>query len=332
MTQHEFDRLTEKYLAGQCSDEEIALLEKWATLHYDEQSTGRLFDSDKAEQETREKIWQLLKTGSLSGKRIIPVKWIAGIAASLLLLGAGLQYLRQMDRHSEKQVTEVVSDTTSGHPSRITLPDGSSVILGEGADIVADESFGAENRKVWLDGEAFFEVMPDPQKPFIVQTGDLVTEVLGTSFRIKPQQSQKKIEVSVVSGKVSVYTAESTGKNKKDGVIAMPNQKVSYDLILKTLRQDLVDAPQPVQKAESHARFLFDEVPVGQVLDRISEIYGVQLIAGNPDMRQCIFTGDLTGLDMYRQLDFLCEVTRARYEIRGTAIFISGPGCQAAQR
>ena len=331
MTQHEFDKLTEKYLAGQCSDEEIALLEKWAALHYNEQSEGKLFDSDKAEQETREKIWQLLHAHSRSGRNIM-VKWIAGIAASLLLLGAGLLYLRHMDSRPEKQVAEVVPDTTTGHPSRITLPDGSSVILGEGADIVADEHFGVENRKVWLEGEAFFEVMPDPQKPFIVQTGDLVTEVLGTSFRIKPQQNQKKIEVSVVSGKVSVYTAESTGRNKKDGVIAMPNQKVSYDLILKTLRQDLVDAPQPVQKAESSARFLFDEVPVGQVLDRISEIYGVQLIAGNPDMRLCIFTGDLTGLDMYRQLDFLCEVTRARYEIRGTAIFISGPGCQPAPR
>ncbi len=331
MTQHEFDKLTEKYLAGQCSDEEIALLEKWATLHYSEQSAGRLFDSDKAEQETREKIWQLLKPGANPRRRVVPGRWIAGIAASFLILGAGLQYLRHIDKHSEKQVVEVVSDTATGHPSRITLPDGSSVILGEGADIVADEYFGAENRKVWLEGEAFFEVMPDPQKPFIVQTGDLVTEVLGTSFRIKPQQSQKKIEVSVVSGKVSVYKAESTGKNKKDGVIAMPNQKVSYDLILKTLRQDLVDAPQPIQKKESVSRFLFDEVPVGQVLDSISEIYGVQLIAGNPDMKQCIFTGDLNGLDMYRQLDFLCEVIQAKYEIRGTAIFISGPSCRQVQ-
>lgn len=328
MTQHEFDLLTAKYLAGECSPEEIALLEKWASLHFDDQTGEKLFDSDKAENEARERIRRSLKIGRRAGRRRYLVQWAAGIAAALVLSVAGFQYLADKERRTGTPVAEAIADSASNSRTKVTLPDGSQVILEEGSDIVADREFGHANRKVWLKGEAFFEVRSNPQLPFIVQTEDLVTEVLGTSFRIKPQQSQKKIEVSVVSGKVSVYTAEPTGKNRKDGVIAMPNQKVSYDLVLKTLRQDLVDAPKPVQKIEPSASFLFDEAPVGTVLSRIGEIYGVQLIPGNPNLKDCIFTGDLSGLDMYRQLDFLCEVIGATYEVRGTAVFISGAGCR----
>ena len=324
MTNQNFDTLAEKYLSGECSPEEIALLEQWAKFHFDEQSSAKHFDSVKTEEETRDKIWRALRMKGREKPRGFIIKWVAGIAASLLFLivcfyGFQDQFEISPQFHKAAHV-----------PTKVILPDGSVVTLEEGASIVADKKFGLAERKVWLKGEAFFEVTPNPQVPFIVMTGDLVTEVLGTSFRIKPEKGRKQIDVSVVTGKVSIYTVGTTGKNKKDGVIATPNQKISYDEIQKTLRQDLVDVPRPVLKIEPASSFHFDEEPVGKVLARIGEIYGVQLISGNSNIRQCIFTGDLTGLDMYRQLDFLCEVIGAKYEVRGAAIFVTGPGCQPA--
>jgi transmembrane sensor len=323
MTTQEFDALTGKYLAGLCTPEETALLEKWANLQFDEHTAARQFDSAIAEDKKRKEIWKLLRLKGHDGRRRLVIRWLAGIAASLLLLGVFFGTFKRLGSIGDSAI-----GTQANAQTKVTLPDGSVVILEEGADIVTDKNFGLTDRRVWLKGEAFFQVTPNPLLPFFVQSEDLVTEVMGTSFRIKPQKNQKKIEVFVMSGKVSIYTAGSTGKNKKDGVIATPNQKISYDQASKTLRQDLVDSPMPVVKITSPASFKFDEEIVETVLARISETYGVQLISGNPNIRQCVFTGDLNGLDMYRQLDFLCEVIGAKYEVRGTAIFISGPGCQ----
>lgn len=322
MTTHEFDALTNKYLAGQCTPEETALLEKWANLQFDEQSGTMLFDSEEEEGKKCKEIWQSISVNDERFWHRIGIHWLAGIAASLIFIAVFFGIYSRYGSLGEPDFGTQASTQT-----KVTLPDGSVVILEKGADIVTDKKFGVTERRVWLKGEAFFQVTPNPLLPFFVHADDLVTEVLGTSFRIKPQKNQKKIEVSVISGKVSIYTAGSTGKNKKDGVIATPNQKISYDQTLKILRQDLVDSPSPVVKLQSSASLKFDEQPVETVLSRISEIYGVQLISGNPKIKQCVFTGDLNGLDMYRQLDFLCEVIGAEYEVRGTAIFVSGPGC-----
>lgn len=329
MTQHEFDRLSEKFLAGKCTHEEVALLRKWADLNFEQQSGTDLFQSDTEEALIGRKLWSSLNIVPEKSKRSLWIKLGAGIAASLLLGGFSLFFLNDRSDAIPQapQPTASIQKTNLPASSKVTLPDGSTVILEEGADIVADKDFGIKDRKVILKGEAFFDVKPDQDHPFVVMTEDLVTEVLGTSFRIKPEKDLKKIEVSVVTGKVSIYTSQSKNQRKKNGVIAMPNQKVSYDIISKTLKQDLVDIPQPLLKATNTQLLSFDEVSVSKVLSKISDIYGVQFITGSPSISGCTFTGDLNGLDMYRQIEAICEVLGFEYEVRGTTVFISGEGC-----
>ncbi len=329
MTQHEFDRLSEKYLAGQCTEEEMMLLKKWADFHYEEQSNESLFAFGNEEITPKERIWRAVtNSAGIPQRRRVLWRRLAGVAAAVLLSGSFVFYVLT-DRQVAPEEAAVILPfaTPVVQSSKVTLPDGSFVFLEQGADIVADKDFGVGNRKVWLKGEAFFDVKPNPNLPFTVYAGELVTEVLGTSFRIAPKPAQKKIEVSVVTGKVSVYTAQTENQRKRDGVIAMPNQRVSYDLERKSLKQDVVDVPVPVSKAEASRDFDFDESPVSEVLARISEVYGIQVIAGTPDLKRCIFTGDLNDLDMFRKLDFLCEVVGATYELRGAAVFVTGKGC-----
>ncbi len=329
MTKQEFDRLSEKYKAGQCSHDEIALLEQWAALHLRQQD--RMIVNELELLKIEAPLWNRIQasTGLLeAGKpRFTWLTILTGVAAglSLLLLAWVLLPDTPVRQDEEVSIVGVQTKNTGNMQQTVQLADGSTVLLEPGASVVADENYGQQTRTVRLEGEAFFDIQSNPEMPFLVFTGDLVTEVLGTSFRIKPRAGQKTIEVSVVTGKVSVYAGG--GSRKKDGVIITPNQKVVYDTELKTIRQDLVDLPKVVVPDPQKLDFSFDEIRVDSVFSVMHRTYGVDIVVGNPGLNRCVFTGDLSGLDMYRQLDFICEVINAAYEIRGAAIFITGNGC-----
>jgi heme oxygenase len=72
---------------------------------------------------------------------------------------------------------------------------------------------------------------------------------------------------------------------------------------------------------------LFSETPLLTVLEGLSQTYGIEMDLANPGLSACTFSGNLTGLPLYTQLDLLCRAMGANYVVRGTRILISGPGC-----
>src|SRR5690606_16871269 len=106
----------------------------------------------------------------------------------------------------EKHQPEVyiVKENPASERSRFTLPDGSLVWLNCTSSLRYLESFSGNERKVELVGEAFFEVMEDSLRPFIVYSGNLSTTALGTSFNVAAYPEKDMIEVALISGKVSI--------------------------------------------------------------------------------------------------------------------------------
>ncbi|ODS86182.1 MAG: hypothetical protein ABS46_01375 [Cytophagaceae bacterium SCN 52-12] len=332
MKRHKFDEIVEKYCAGESSPEEEEMLDRWADMHFRQYTDHSVFTQEDEAQKMKMQIWKKIridmvvrKSKSWRGKR----QFLAGAAAALVTLLAAAYFLLTAPgkKSSGISVTGAETKNITQVPQRITLPDGSTVVLETGARLVTDEHYGKQARTVYLTGEAFFEVQPNAQKPFFVYTGDLVTEVLGTSFRIRPEGDKKTIEVSVITGKVSVYADNEGDDKKRNGVIATPNQKVIYNTELKTLRHDLTDAPQIIVPDAQVPDFDFKETPLIEVLRLMQQVYRIEIVVRNPALNQCVFTGDLNGLDLYRQLDFICEVMGARYEIRGATVFVNGENC-----
>jgi len=329
MTQHEFDILAEKYAAGHCSSEETALLERWAAHHYDEKYAFLI----ELEAKVLEKqLWQRIETEAdlrpVKTIRIPPWVWV-GVAACLTIIMG--YFVLNEPKFSEVALFPkegIETKNRANSRQKVVLPDGSTVMLEKNASIVTDESYGQETRSVYLIGEAFFDVKRNEKAPFLVHSGDLITEVLGTSFRIKPQKNAQIIEVSVKTGRVSVYSTEPQKDKKHNGVILTPNQKILFDTQLKTIQQGIVDFPHLVIPNMKPVDFQFDESTVASVLLLLKKAYGVEIEVANPVLNQCAFTGDLNGLDMYKQLDLICESISAQYEIRGTTIFVLGNGCK----
>jgi len=333
MKRHKFDEIVEKYCAGKSSPEEEEMLDKWADMHFRQYTDHSVFMQEDEAQKTKTQIWKKIRIDAEIRRKHKPwwskVQFLVGMAASLIAVLAFAWFLLVVPGDKSPKIAAIGVETknTTQAPQRVTLPDGSTVVLETGASLVTDENYGRQARTVYLTGEAFFEVQPNARIPFFVYTGDLVTEVLGTSFRIKSEGNKNTIEVSVITGKVSVYTGNEGNGKRRNGVIATPNQKVIYNTELKTLRHDLMDAPQIIVPDAEIPDFDFKETLLADVLKLMQQVYKIEIIVGNPVLNHCVFTGDLNGLDLYRQLDFICEVMGARYEIRGATVFVNGESC-----
>lgn len=336
MTRGEFEKLAERYRLGECTPEEVAFVEQWVRVNGVADGEDRMLFENEAEVEHIEaEVWgniqraaglNMKKPGWRTGRVLWPV-----VAASLILVIAGISLTdRFLRTDPEPELAGLETFNTSTNRQRIILPDSSVVTLAEGASIATSESYGRQTRTVRLKGEAFFEILPDPKVPFLVYSGDLVTEVLGTSFTIKPETKTKTIEVSVATGKVSVYSNEKDRNQRRRGVIITPNQKAVYDMESKTIREDLVDDPKMVEPGIPESDFNFDEMPVKKVLATLRKSYGMEIVVSNPELNDCEFTGNLNGFDLFKQLSYICNTVGAEYEVRGTTIFLTGNGCESS--
>lgn len=332
MTKGDFAQLVEKYWLGQCTPAEIAFVEEWLKFNEPDPSQHlSVFETQKEAEEMEYELWENITENSgieNTRSRKYRLRWLSrGIAAAII--GFAATYLlnnqyKYFELVSVPSRFETVNSSTSRQ--RITLPDCSTVTLSEGASISLADGFGNQTRIVHLKGEAFFEIQPDPSVPFLVYSGDLVTEVLGTSFLIKP--GSNTIEVAVATGKVSVYSNEKDRNQRRKGVIITPNQRAIYNLESKTIQQDIVDNPQIVnEQTAPNPNFNFDETPLSTVLTVLKKAYGTDIMVSNPTLNNCVFTGNLNGYDLFKQLSYICNTIEAQYEVRGTTIFLTGEGC-----
>jgi len=268
---------------------------------------------------------------SINTGKNVKFYWIASGIAALFVIFFSLFY--QSDFKNKLEFASiprngVETKNNANSLQKITLPDGSHVLLGKNAHIVVAENFGVKTRTVYLTGEAFFTITKNEKIPFFVHVDNLITEVIGTSFKISKPTSDKLIEVSVKTGKVSVYTHDQKSMNKSNGVIITPNQKAVFNIISRTINESIVDVPQVILQNIKKSDFEFDDVHVSGIFKKMQQIYGIEIIQVNSNINLCVFTGDLNGLDMFKQLDFICSSINASYEVRGSSIFISGEGCK----
>lgn len=341
MTQYEFDKILEKYLAGQCTPGEEEIVTKWyERVKLKENET--LIEAN--EENIGIQLWKKIERSTILKKNRRFIYWIrSGSVAAVAILLLWIGWWVIVDQPFNVNVPNKITQNTptnaeaieiknnSTKPQEISLADGSLVVLQPQSALSYYDSFGKTTRTVHLYGDAFFKIKRDITKPFQVFTGKLVTEVLGTSFFIKQQQASGTIEVEVRTGKVSVYENAITGNNKKQTKILTQNQKITFRTDTRQLIPSIVKQPLTVTtlkpKAEPSIELSFEDATLKAVCAQLEKRYLLQIFIEDEAVNHCVFTGDLNGLPLFTQLDLVCKSIGARYEIEDTHIFIKGKGC-----
>lgn len=220
---------------------------------------------------------------------------------------------------------------------RIVFHDGSMVLLQPGAAITYPSRFLPNSREVILDGDGFFDVAKNPSSPFYVYQDQTVTHVLGTSFWIRKDKSTGRVEVSVRTGRVEVYTTAGSNRKPEAGVVLTPNQKVIYSPEDGYFKTTLVDDPFPIQKHRDTVvtKEVYTDnfnpaqtVSVKDLLGSLENTYGIKIELENESMNDCHFSGDISNIGLYQKLDIICQAINASYERRELTILIKGKGCR----
>ena len=347
MSRKAFHLLLKRYLDGTCSAQERDTVNQWYELLGDEE----LFSNQTEDLSVAEdRIWQRIQEKIESEKSpaifkkerhlsALPksYKWIAAILIPLVVIT-----LFALNRKPETSTVTIASfhlpqddnfyirKNNTSSLLLIKLADGSLVRLQPGAMLSCPKQFAASKREVYLDGGASFSVTKNPARPFLVYTGAIVTQVLGTSFTIKKENN--RFEVAVLTGKVAVYEEDNKQLHDKGGVVITPNEKVTYYSDNHHFITALVDRPVIVEEKAVDSTlfresFSFDETPVTDVINRLQKAYAVQIIPENDKINHCLFSGNLSGESLYNMLDLICGAIGSDYEIRGTSIILTGNGC-----
>jgi transmembrane sensor len=337
-----FRQLLKRYLDNTCTDEEKRIVDQWYELLDNEVEIPD--DSELTNIEDR--IWNKIQANTSFETPVKAISKKSGrtwlVAASVLAALLAITFLFTYNKKNSADKTRTASTyipagllkevkNTSAAIQTFTLEDGSAVKLYPGAKLSYPAAFVVDKREVYLEGDAFFNVSKNPARPFYVYSNQIVTQVLGTSFEISGKTG--RIEVNVKTGKVAVYENHSVvnldaTQQKSNGVIITPNQKVTYYQEERHFITAIVDQPLPVAREEDRQipdnQFNYNDAPLTKVLKDIESTYELEIILENEKIRNCLFTGNLTGENLFNKLEGICLVFGATYELKGTKILLKG--------
>lgn len=195
-----------------------------------------------------------------------------------------------------------------GGEYKLVLEDGSRVYLNSNTKLHFPLVFAGEKRVVHLEGEAYFEVAFDSLKPFIVMTGGMEVQVLGTKFNIKAYTDDQAIFTTLVSGSVQIKERESAHT-----ALLRPDEQCIYTTHDGRMRIHTVD-PQ-VSLGWIHGRFVFENETLEEILKQLGRWYDVKIFFRDPQVAGYRFTGNVGRFD---QISTLLRMIEKAYDISFT--------------
>ena len=321
MEKSDFDRLLERYLNDEVTEQERIKIEAWL-----EATKTKASADQELSKHAEDRIFRKI-TGNLDNidemvtlarpkKRPDLSHWILRIAAGLLFFAAvayGVRYLLH-ESQTKAQVASVVK------VDKLILSDGSLVWLRGDSKLVYYEKQDEGIRYSELEGEALFEVAKDPARPFVIQCGEVRLRVLGTSFSVKTGPDQ--LELKVLTGRVNLAA------EKRDvAVDVAPNEEVIYrngGIEKHTLTKDIVDA---VTK-DTEYNMEFSNAPMEGVFKKIERKFDVEVRFANPGIGRCRITADLTDQSLESTLQMVTEVLPVEYSRNGRIVTFTGNDCK----
>ena len=331
MKRENVNDLLTRYIKGECTADEIHVVEEWLAQNWEDNNEWKLMDDYSRQQWLSSLYGDIQNTIQLENKnRVKPLshykvwKSVASIAA-LLLVTFGLYFTLSLLKSWNAPISYQQVSVPSGELKELVLEDGTRLWLNSKSSLKYPLKFNGREREVYLDGEAYFEVAHNDKQPFVVHTGELKTRVLGTIFNIVAYQDHAEVKVVLLSGKVEVMKEDDL--NEVNPLILQPKQVAKYQKGDQALsKSDINDTNQ--YSAWKDGKLIFDETLLNEVLDRLSVSYNVRFVLKNPKLNGCKITGSFTTLQKIDQIvESIVLSIGGKYIKNSNQFILDGEGC-----
>ncbi|MEO1054509.1 MAG: FecR domain-containing protein [Bacteroidota bacterium] len=264
--------------------------------------------------EVKAKIDQVIKSSDQKSDGIQLLSWQWASVAAVIALLTISWFVFQSPMENAQVITHA---TAFGETRLITLPDNSTVLLNANSTIKYTDDWDEKlTREVWLEGEGFFDVKKVihsenegsvVRKQFLVHSGAMQVEVLGTTFNVNSREETSKVVLA--SGKIALTVANDKDTTK----LAMnPGDFIQYTSTTREILKKEVDAKKFTSWREN--KLHFEETSLEEVASIIENNYGLKVVFEHPDLKQITLTGTMSTASLETFIDVLSESIDAQIE------------------
>lgn len=330
---HDIKSITEKYIQGKCTPEELEEvmvlfadsyhnLELRATLYKyweTDETIGRPEIPANELSVILDKVHHRINLAqdqnpkSRIRKLIFNVSKIAALLIMGLLLGLSIQYLKK------SEPVNFTSIAPKGSVSQMVLPDNTIVYLNAGSQLKYTVEGLKGKREVFLEGEAWFDVTKNEKKPFVVHTPFYEINVTGTQLNVKAYKTDAEIVTTVEQGSVQI----TSGDNLKlaQTTILQSGEQLVYNTQSKTI--NVKDVETRVFTAWKDNKLIFINMNLKELIVILERKYGVDIQVANNLILNYHYDGTIKDETILEVLDLLKETLPVKYRIEGQTIIIT---------
>ena len=240
------------------------------------------------------------------------MKYVAIILFSFTL-GSLSVYFSGIRNHA---TTMASISSPRGQITSLTLFDGSTVWLNSESTIQYSSDFNNGHREVYVEGEAYFEVTPNEEKPFIVHLENSAVKVHGTSFNVKAYPGCDHIEAVLMEGEIE-FTAN------KHSVVLEPHERVVFSLRKGTIVKDQIDIEKTL--AWKKGKYYYSNEKLSTIIGQLQRWYDIEFVFNEKELSLYTFTGVINHEKSIEYNIQLIELTnKINVEFKNEKIVITG--------
>ena len=257
--------------------------------------------------------------GSNNQRWVVLLTQVAAVLLLSILFSGIYSYLNRdgsgvISNNNSSQNTYREIKAAYGTQAKVELEDGTTVFLNSGSKLRFPQTFSNQaQRKVLLDGEAFFTVAKNKKVPFVVQVKELNISVLGTTFNVDAYSDNSSVHVALVEG--SVMLQDASGEKLKDLLTLTPNQVATLNTTNQTLTKKDVDDLYKYT-AWINGRIIFFGDPIQTVVRKLEKWYNVEIVIADKRLENYRFTGTFIDESLEQVLNILSLTSQMTFAIQ----------------
>jgi len=310
--------LLEKYRAGQCTPEESTRIQDW----FD--SFEELPDSTELKTAADQAVVNTMHT--LFPRRGASIRYIMLSAAAVLVVAlTSLLFIYRFYMKAPVPVTYSYITTGKGERKKLTLPDGSTLMMNASSTLRLPSNFGDTARELVFRGQGTFDIQQNSKQPFVVQTGNVRTVVLGTAFDVKAYPGDKALQVAVLNGKVRIEKQER-GHTEVLAPGVTRNQLLTYEA--GSGKHELTSCKADEIAGWQQNRLFFEQASLEEIAEVLERQYNTHITLAGASKHNCRYTLQLKNEPLDKALQLIQQLSGISYIVNNNEIKINIASCE----